>query len=258
MNEISLRDVGKMLAQARHQARCDVGIDGRLVATMDEAETVRAVATELFDEPIAGYKIGATSPEAQKIMGCTEPFYAPIFASAILPSGCEYATPEGFLGVEGEFAFVLSEDLPAHKAPFGTDDIASAVASCHAALELLARRSAGPGIPSLFLAIADMGLNAANILADPAPDWRDADLAATEVRAFVDGVADNSGWGRNAMDGPLNALAWLAAKLAGEGDYLRAGQTILTGTCLGVIAAQKGSLVEVDFGWLGRVDVRLA
>ena len=100
-----------------------------------------------------------------------------------------------------------------------------------------------------------MALNHAFMLGEAAEGWRDADLAATEVRGFVDGEETNLGWGRNALDGPLNALAWLANRRSQEGLGLAAGDIVLTGTCLGVVPLRAGTAVKGDYGFLGELEL---
>ena len=50
-------------------------------------------------------------------------------------------------------------------------------------------------------------------------------------------------------------LAWLANMLNRQGEMLKKGQKISTGTLTPVIAAAPGDTLEADFGALGTVAV---
>ena len=255
MSTLSLRDIGEMIAAARRAGRADVRVDAGDITGFDEGELVRDVATEFYQGDIVGFKIGATSKEAQRIVGCDGPFYGPVFGEGGLAAGGELVLHPGILGLECEFAFVLGRDLPARASPYSAGDMSDAVASCHPAFEIVARRTRGDGFPTGAMCVADMALNHSFVLGDAAQGWRDADLAATEVRAFIDGEETNLGWGRNALDGPLNALSWLASRRSQEGLDLKAGQIVLTGTCLGVVPLKTGTTVKGDFGFLGELEL---
>ena len=257
MSSLSLRDIGEMIAAARRDGRADLRIDADDIAGFDEGELVRDVAVEFYAGDIVGFKIGATSREAQRIVGCDGPFYGPVFAEGRLAPGAPLALRPGILGLECEIAFTLGSDLPERASPYSADDVADAVAGCHPAFEIVARRTRGDGFPTGAMCVADMALNHSFLLGEAAEGWRDADLAATEVRAFVDGEETNLGWGRNALDGPLNALAWLASRRSQEGLGLAAGQVVLTGTCLGVVPLKAGTAVNGDFGFLGELTLAI-
>ena len=57
---------------------------------------------------------------------------------------------------------------------------------------------------------------------------------------------------------PRWALTWLANELIGQGRCLKAGDTVITGTCVVPVPVQEGDAVTVDFGDLGTLSVALA
>lgn len=259
MGETVHGEIAAELAAARREGRViplpETGWPPADVAT---AERIRDLATAAMGEPVAGWKIGATSPEAQAIIGCGGPFYGPMFAFQIAESGTALAAPAGLLGVECEFAFRIAEDQPPGRGGWDRHAIAALVGSCHPALEIIARRTVGSGFPGFTPAVADFALNAGFLHGPAIEGWQGADLAAAEVLGFVDGAQTNAGFGRNVLGHPLEALAWLANTLADRGRGLTAGQWVSTGTCLGVVPGGPGQLVRGDFGPLGAVSVRFA
>lgn len=251
--------IAARLAAARRDGRqIEPPSAGWPPADAEAAERIRDAATAAMGEPVAGWKIGATSPEAQAIIGCDGPFFGPMFAFQMAESGATLAAPPGLLGVECEFAFRIGADQPAGRDGWDRRSVAELVEGCHPALEIIARRTLGSGFPGFTPAVADFALNAGFVHGPAIADWRAADLAGTEVRGFVDGRRTNTGHGRNVLGHPLEALAWLANALADRGGGLAAGQWVSTGTCLGVIAGGPGNLVCGDYGALGRVEVRFA
>jgi len=227
-------------------------------ATIDDAEAIQRAATDLMGEPVVGWKIGATSPEAQQIMGCDAPFFGPVFAPRTWESGATVPFPPGVLGVECEFAFRIGADQPAGKADYDAEAVSALVATCHPALEIVGRRTRGDGFPGHIDAVADFALNVGFVYGPAIDGWRAVDLAGAEVRGFVDDNQTNAGHGRNVLGHPLNALAWLANALAVRGMELRAGDWVSTGTCLGVVPAAAGTRVRGDYGALGRVELTFA
>lgn len=227
-------------------------------ADLPTAERIQAAASAAMGEPVAGWKIGATSSEAQKIMGCDGPFCGPLFGSRVHGSGATVPFPAGILGVECEFAFQIGRNQPEGKHDYDADSIGDLIASCHPALEIVGRRTRGEGFPNITGAVADFALNAGFVRGAPIPDWANADLAGTEVKGFAGPDQTNAGHGRNVLGHPLNALAWLANTLAERGSGLKAGNWVSTGTCLGVVPAAAGTRICGDFGVLGRVEVEFS
>ncbi len=250
--------ISEALAEARRRGRTVAPPPGWPPVDEASATRIREHATRLLGEEAAGYKIGATSPEAQRIIGCDGPFHGPLLSGRVHPSGTVLSLPEGALGLECEFAFRIGRDQRDGEDGWSRDSVAGLVESCHPALEIIGARVAAEGFPGLTGAVADFGLNVAFVHGPAIPDWRNHDLAAATVRGLVDGRETNAGAGGNVLGHPLNALAWLANVLAAEGGGLREGDWVSTGTCLGVVPVAAGAHVVGDYGPLGSVSVRFA
>src|SRR6202521_1036764 len=129
----------RIAALFRERRQTDI-LPAELMPTdLDEAYAIRAVFEEIEVPrgrgPVAGYKIGLTTPIMQKLCGVDEPCYGAIFASEVhhrhaMLSARDYCR----LGVETEIALRLGGDLPEVG---GRQQVAAAVESCMAAIELI-------------------------------------------------------------------------------------------------------------------------
>lgn len=256
MTDAALKDFATALAEARREGRADVTLREDLLSDVAAAERVRELACEAIGEAPIGFKVGATSPEAQAMFGCDEPFYGQMFKMQSWESGATVAISDGLRGAECEYAFRLGADLPPREEAYSRYDVATAVGSCHPAIELVGRRTPGDGLPPFLGCIADFALNAGFVAGSAIADWQLADLENTQVIGRVDGKVTNFGIGAKVLGHPLNALAWIATKRSQEGLGMKAGDWISTGTCLGIIPANSGTTVSGDFGKLGRVEMR--
>jgi 2-keto-4-pentenoate hydratase len=62
------------------------------------------------------------------------------------------------------------------------------------------------------------------------------------------------GQGANVLGDPRLALTWLANELLEYDNYLRAGDVVMTGTCLIPVPVKVGDEVTADFGIFGAVS----
>jgi 2-keto-4-pentenoate hydratase len=228
------------------------------LASRAEAEAFQVAAVRALGREPCGYKIGATSIEAQQLLSCQEPIHAPILREDLLASGATFPIPAGLLGVECEFGFLLGRDFPTSAEMLDITALRSAIAECFVALELVGRRVA-PDLPlNEVSSIADFALDVAVVRGAPIRDWGRQDLALMPVRAVLDGVTVASGTGAMVLGHPLNALLWLAEALRKRGDKLRSGEMILTGTCTGITKVAPGQVFAGCFADLPPVRVQLA
>lgn len=243
-------EVAAALAEARRNGKRSApahlsDLDSR------EAYRVQDEAASAYGSPRIGYKIGATSVEAQRIIGCDGPFFGPMFEADRIGPGSDLTLDETMLGLECEFAFQMARPFspPADDSSMGTnmEALADAVGLCVPAFEVVGTRFAGDGFPPASACIADYGLNSYFCPGDAIDNWRDLDLAAISVTAEIDGAETNRGTGANVYGHPLSALLWLAGALGEQGRRLEAGDWVSTGTCLGVVAMRPGTRVTTNF-----------
>jgi 2-keto-4-pentenoate hydratase len=180
---------------------------------------------------LAGYKIGATTTGMQEVLGVPGPAYGHVLSGNVYRSGSTHAcNPDCKPGVECEIAFRLGADLPPTAAPFTRDDVAGGIDAAIPAIEIVENRYGDFRNCSIALLTADDFFHKACVLGDAVPDWRQIDLPAVVGRTSVNGKWVETGHGRDVLGHPLEAVVWLANKLAERGTGLKEGQIVMTGS----------------------------
>ncbi len=228
---------------------------------LHEAYTVQERLNEILVErgrgqPV-GYKIGCTTPVMQEYMTIHEPSFGEVFAPTVYRNSAvlrhaDYAEP----GVEAEIAAQLGVGLPAANAPYDRNSVADAVEACMASIELVDARYFDYRQLDTPTMVADNFFNAACILADPVTNWRGLDLAVVQGRMDVNGKEYGTGAGSLIMRHPLEALAWLANRLAERGRELKAGEFVTLGSVVPTKWVEQGDLIEVEMSGLGGVSIK--
>jgi len=205
----------------------------------------------------AGYKIGCTSARARAVIATDRPFAGRLRRAAIHASPASLALPRGLLcGVECEFALRLGRDLPAEGGACAPGDAAAAVAAVIPAIEVVESAYDDWVAAGVAQIVADNGAHGALVLGAETPLQPGMDLARFAVALSFDGREAARGLGAEALGGPIQALAWLAADRARRGEPLRAGQIVTTGTCAGFHEVRAARAAAADFGPLGTVEIR--
>jgi 2-keto-4-pentenoate hydratase len=226
-------------------------------ASLDEAYAIRRAYQEIEEATgrgaIAGYKIGLTTPVMQKLCGVDEPCYGAIFASEVhhrhaMLSARDYCR----LGVETEIAFRLGDDLPEVG---GRQQVAAAVESCMAAIELIEDLRHDYKRLDAAAMVAGNVWNAGVVLGTPLTEWRTLDLERIRAQLSINGQKIGSGNGGDVMGNPLNALAWLAEKLAVAGIPLRQGMIVMTGSMVPIQYPVADDRVLVEISGLGTAEL---
>ncbi|MEC3977611.1 hydratase [Amycolatopsis sp. H20-H5] len=106
--------------------------------------------------------------------------------------------------------------------------------------------------------MADAACSARFVMGREVLGWRELDLAAHPVIAYLDGAEFARGSGGVVFGDPRFALRWLAGELPRLGHRLRAGDFVTTGTTTTPVPITTGSHVLADFGDLGTVEARFA
>jgi 2-keto-4-pentenoate hydratase len=227
------------------------------LASRADAEAFQAAAIKALGGEPCGYKIGATSADVQKFLGCGGPMYAPVLRQHMFASGARFAIPDGLLGIECEFGFEMAHDFPQPGEPVTLDRLRTAIADCFAALEVVGRRVDDQVALNEVSSIADFGLDVAVVRGASVPRWNERDLSTMRVAAVLDGAIITNGSGAMVLGNPLNALLWLAQQLHARGDCLCSGDIIVTGTCTGITKVVPGQSFEGRFADLAPVCLEL-
>lgn len=216
-------------------------------------DALRAELDRRGQRPI-GWKLGATSPSGQAVMGVKEPacgFLLPRqYASGAEVSASEFAT----LGVEAEVAFRMRTKLAG---PGVTADAAAlAVEGAAAALELPDFIFSGrPGVADF---VASSVIAKAIVLGSHLTPLSAFDVSREEVEYEHNGEVVATYTAAEVMGNPMNALVWLANHLATRGLALEPGDIIMSGAISKVLRPKVGDTIRATFTHLGSVSVKVA
>jgi 2-keto-4-pentenoate hydratase len=265
MNASEIGEAAAWLARARREGRAARACPQALALTEEDAGyTVQESLHEALGAAgmgdLVGYKIGCTNRVMQEALNVPGPAYGGLLAANLHRDEADFAL-NGFQapGVECEIAVWIGRDTALAEAPFDRQSIGGYVAACSAAMEIVDNRYEDFRSAPFGLMIADDFFQAASVVGPRVEAWRGLDLAEVTGRARIDGEVVATGTGRNVLGHPLEAVSWLANRLADRGRGLRTGQLVLTGTmvpCHWLDAAPAEAVMELD--GLGRTTARFS
>ena len=226
---------------------------GDLNAAYDLQDALHGLlATRLGSQ--VGHKVGCTSKAMQDYMNIPSPAAGGVFQSTVQESAVSQPWSDfNQVGVECEVAVTLSDDLSGGDT-HSRESVAVAVASVHAAIEIVDDRYADWRSLDLETMVADDFFQAGAVLGPAVTDWWDMDLAAVQGRTLVNGEERGAGVGADILGHPLEVLAWLANHKAARGQSLKAGEIILLGSMVQVQWLAPGDKAVVEVSELGTVS----
>lgn len=256
MDSTAIRDAAELLWTTRlRQERIGTLPPALRPATLADGYAIQDAMADCAKQPVAGWKIAATSKAGQEHIGVTEPLAGRLFADFILKSGASLpAEPLHMRVVEAEFAFRIGGDLPPRPQAYAIAEVCRAVEALHLAIEVPDARYedfANVGAPQI---VADDAFASWFLLGPRLSHWSDLDLPQQQVRLIRSGDVAAEGSGANALGDPRLALTWLANNLSKRDIGLKAGDIVTTGTCITPAAIGPGDQVAAEFIGLGRVD----
>jgi 2-oxo-3-hexenedioate decarboxylase/2-keto-4-pentenoate hydratase len=207
---------------------------------------------------VVGHKIGCTTPTMQAYLNIPRPAAGGVFDSTVQHLDgrfrhADFVRP----GVECELAVRLSRDLEASDAPFERAEVAAAVGSVMAAIELVDDRYSDWGGLGALTLIADDFFGAGCVLGAERESWQEElDLDIVSARMTVNGVEVGAGVGADILGDPLSALTWLVNEMAGYGHSFRRGAFVLLGSLVQTHWVEQHDVVVVENVPLGRVTAR--
>ncbi len=216
------------------------------------AYAVQAINTRYWQAQgrrIVGRKAGLTAEAVQKQLGVDQPDFGVLFDDMQIADGGNLDPARCIQAkAEAEIAFVLGADLPS--ADTTAEQVAAAVASVHAAIEIVDSRIADWKI-TFADTVADNGSSAFFVLSDQGLPLAGLDLEGAAMAMTVNGNVASTGIGSAALGNPLNAAAWLARTLAAGGDPLKAGDILLAGALGPMVVLTAGDEVRADVAGIG-------
>jgi 2-keto-4-pentenoate hydratase len=239
----------EFLLAARHSGQRPAALPENMrPRTVGDAYAIQdAVAAKLG--AIGGWKVGAKNASA-------EPTCAPLPATLILRSPQRFAAGRfAHNGVEAELAFTLSHDLPPRPKPYRVADLEAAVATVHAAIEIVDSRFVDlNGVDALSL-LADFQSNGALVVGNGVALPQAFQSSTQQVTLEIDGKRVVESRGSNPAGDVLCLLAWLANHATARSGGLRRGDVVTTGSWTGMRFVAPGTRVEAAFELIGGVDV---
>lgn len=225
--------------------------------TRAEGYAIQAELAKLSGQNIVGWKIAATSKAGQQHIQVDGPIAGCLLAARAREHGARIALAGNNMKVaEAEFAFRMGGDLPRREASYSVAEVLAAVATLHPAIEVPDSRYEDFTRVGAAQLIADLACGCWFVIGpETRADWRSIDLARHGVSAYRNGAPAGQGSGLNVLGDPRVALAWIANELCAYGEGLRAGDVVMTGTCLTPLQVSAGDRVEMDFGALGVLEV---
>ena len=221
-----------------------------------EGYAIQAELVRLSGQRVVGWKIAATSVAGQRHINVDGPLAGPLLANRLVAAGSTIDLRRNRMRLaEAEFAFRIAASLPPRDAPYTIDDVKTATASVHPAIEVPDSRYEDVTAVGASQLIADAACAwCATIAESGVSGWRGCDLDRHPVGVFKDGQIVAEGRGSN-VGGPLRALTWVANELAAHGGGLRAGDLVMTGTCVEPVPIAPGERLRADFGDFGAIEL---
>jgi 2-oxo-3-hexenedioate decarboxylase/2-keto-4-pentenoate hydratase len=214
------------------------------------------VRLALGEDRIAGYKIGLTSAAMQTMCGIDRPIAGAIFSRNVHPGGARIALQDYFrLGLEFEICARLKDDLPPKGSAYTRGEVSGAAGHVCAAVELIEDRCADYASLDCKSVVADNAWNAGIVLGPFVPVPKD--LAAVEGVAFLGEQEIGRGRGSDVLGHPFEPLAWLANHLIAQGDFLKAGDLVMTGSFIRTQFPAFPCEYRFDISSIGSVSLAL-
>lgn len=228
--------------------------------TRAEGYAIQAEVAKLSGQSIVGWKIAATSTAGQQHIRVDGPMAGCLLSGRALEAGASVSLAGNSMKVaEAEFAFRMGRSLPKRAEAYCVAEVVDAAASLHPAIEVPDSRFEDFTRVGAAQLIADVACGCW-FLIGPATQagWRIRDLAKHGVAAYRNGALAGQGMGAKVLGDPRSALAWIANELSTYGDGLRAGDVVITGTCLTPVPIVAGDSVKCDFGEFGVLQVEFS
>jgi 2-oxo-3-hexenedioate decarboxylase len=231
--------------------------DGRTIA-IDDAYAIQSESVSRRierGERVVGMKMGLTSRAKMEQVGVHEPIYGILTSAMIVNDGGtvrleEHCHPR----VEPEIAFILKEDLHGPVTPV---QALGAVSGACAALEVIDSRYKDFKF-TLPDVIADNTSAARFVLGSALVPVDQLNLGNLGIIFEINGEIVETGSSAAVLDHPARSLAELANMLARRGQYLRAGQIILSGGATAAVELKSGDRVRVIVEEIGVAELRVA
>lgn len=211
------------------------------VITMADAYAIQQKGFELRQEDgaqLVGRKIGITSEGMMKMLECNSPDYGYLLEQNQISEGDSCVRGELNLPiVEGELAFIMGANLNA--GPITAEDVVAATTHVVPCFEVCDTRFKSWNL-TVRDTICDNAGTGRFMLSSSAKSLDEIDPAIVSMVIEKNGETLGSATGKEVMGSPVNSVVWLANKLLEYGDFLRAGDIVLSGAFMAADEAAAG------------------
>lgn len=210
---------------------------------------------------IVGWKMGATNKAAQEGLSIIEPFYGPLFEQHKLSNNDHVSLKSisKLIAAEAEFLFIMKNDLKIKEdnSDYSEEEVFNNVEYICPSIEIASIRfatikagifigdCAANGIFLYDHMIKKSDINDYKLLCDA--------IASIEINDIE--VCRNTG--TNVLGNPITSLTFLANKLNKDGNYLKAGDVILSGAATAHKTLKAGDKLVVKFNKLLKDELSL-
>lgn len=261
MTHDEVKRAGGILAQAWLAARPATAFPDELRASnRAEAFAIQDAMARIIDQPVRGWKLGATSPAMRRRAGHDGAIIGRVFESVTYHSPARL--PAGrfpHARVECEFAFRMLDSVPVRAKPWTAAELAGR-ATLHLALEIIGNRypkTPNAWKPSTLDEIADNGAGIGFVFGAQVSDWADLDLQNLEIDIRVDENPSAENFLGPDRCQPVEALVEAANTLSARGIAIDRDQYVSTGAATDPQPVVSGSRVVARFADLGTIEAEL-
>jgi 2-keto-4-pentenoate hydratase len=201
-------------------------------------------------ERTVGYKVGCTSSAIQSQFGLNEPIFGRLFWPHIFEDEKEL-NQKGFTNcaIEPEMVLKIGKDLKGENL---SDEVLINAIEC-----------ISPGIeihnyrfwftpPSLQELVCSNGIHAGLVVGDSKSPPDSLSFKSEWFKVFKDDQIITKAKASEIMGGPLHSLRWLAGKLTGRNEILRAGSLVIPGSPVELISIQKDTKLSIFIEKVGK------
>ena len=252
------KGVATEFVRARRTAGSFVDYPGTQPPDLDSAYRCQDEAIALWDDAIAGWKVGWIAEPFSEKFGAQR-LVGPIFKGGLRRANGSAAVEapvfaRGFAAIEAEFVFQLAKDAPANVTEWTAETARRFVKTMYIGIEIASSplqniNDFGPAVVA-----SDFGNNAGLLLGAEVVDWQSRSLESLHCETRIDGAVVGRGSAAAVSGGPLAALAFALRCNARRGRPLRAGEFVSTGAATGVHPIGAGQSAEAKFTGIGSLS----
>jgi 2-keto-4-pentenoate hydratase len=199
---------------------------------------------------VVGYKAGLTNPAVQKRFNATAPVWGVLYEPMLLPDGAVVDAAFGARPLfEADLLLRVSDArINQAKTP---EQVLQAIDQVIPAIELPDLVvEAPPKLNGAAIAAINVGARwfvmGQPIAVKRTPEFADS-LAGMKVLVMGGGEDLDTGFGRDVLDHPLNAVVWLVQDLQKQGLALKKGDLVSVGSFSKLMPPKPGLKVEVQY-----------